>query len=51
MPNENTETTTVTTHPCLTCGATTEYIYLCEHCSELMLIELCNGGRERGLQP
>lgn len=39
------------THPCLTCKQPTEYKYVCEHCSELFLIELWEGGRAFGLRP
>jgi hypothetical protein len=37
-------------HPCMTCQQPTTYTYICEHCSELFLIELWEGGRQRGLK-
>ena len=41
---------TVPTNMCLTCHKPTHYDYLCEECSELFLIELWEGGRQRGLR-
>lgn len=37
-------------HACMTCQQPTTYVYICEHCSELFLIELWEGGRARGLK-
>ena len=42
---------TLLTRSCINCKTPTTYTYLCEHCSEEFLIELWNGGRERGLRP
>lgn len=44
------EATVPVEHPCMTCQTPTTYTYICEHCSELFLIELWEGGRARGLR-
>lgn len=36
--------------PCLTCKEPTEYQYLCEHCSELFLIEMNIEARKFGIE-